>query len=225
MQSSRSRARGQSSRRGSGKASKNRIRLISATSEGNKTIVIPNLPFNQKKISLVQWDDVPHVITCNTTSASFYVYNFTAATLADSTVFGSFEAYRITAVDIVYKPNNLVGQPLSTTTITNGFAGWYAYDPDDNSVLTTLPQLQSKNTAVVHSMFEPWEMTIHPRPSRALYSGGAFSGYEISEGPVWVDSDNLSVPHYGFKVGLPASPQNAGGVLCFRYHIDVIMNE
>jgi len=226
MQSSRnSGKRGKSSKRGSGKTPKNRIRQIAATSGGNQVMVVPNLPLNQKKISIVQWDDVPRIITTSTSSANFFTFSFTAATLADSTIFTSFEAYRITAVDIVYKPNNLVGQPLSTTTITNGFVGWYAFDPDDNSVLTTLPQLQSKNTAVVHSMFEPWEMTIHPRPSRAIYSGGAFSGYEIPTGPVWIDSDNLNVPHYGFKCALPAAPANSGGAMCFRYHIDAIMNE
>lgn len=189
------------------------------------SVRIPGVPRTQKKMSIVQWEPTPFQFATSTSAQTTMQRSFQVAFLADTVVFASFDAYRITCVDLVYKPNSFTG-PLPATA-SSGYAGWFAFDPDDNTVLTVggVGGIAAKNTAVVHSLFEPWEMSFEPRPTPALYTAGTFSGYELLEKPIWVDSDNLTVPHYGFKGVLPLTPTVASGEFFFRYHVDLILNE
>jgi len=41
-------------------------------------------------------------------------------------------------------------------------------------------------------------MTISPRPALAAYQG-AFTGYTVPDKPMWCDSANPGVQHYGYK--------------------------
>jgi len=130
------------------------------------------------------------------------------------------DAYRILSVDVVYLPNNTTG-PFPTASNTRGAGMWACFDPDDNltsGVVTTA----ASSTAVLHSLMEKWSMTLYPRPSVALYGGGAFSGYAISEDEPWIDSDNLSVPHYGLKYGAPIAAAPYSVAFYIRYNIECI---
>jgi hypothetical protein len=125
--------------------------------------------------------------------------------------------YRITAVDLVFKPMSPNGLAVGAVTAFSGFIG--AFDPDDNTTSTGVGFVASMETSSLHSQFETWEETIHPRPSVTLYSNGAFSGYSIPGEAPWIDSDNLSVPHYGYKVGIFQAPV-ATVALFVRYHLE-----
>jgi hypothetical protein len=146
--------------------------------------------------------------------------SFNASAVANTAVLSATDAYRILSVDVVYVPNNPVGSVPSTGN-TNGAALWAAFDPDDNLAVGVVTTAAS-STAVLHSMTEKWEMTLYPRPSIALYSGGAFSGYAIAEKEPWIDSDNLNVPHYGLKYAAPALAAAYSGAFYVRYNLECI---
>jgi hypothetical protein len=170
------------------------------------------------------WDS--NVYTFSTVSSAGGVtaaYAFQVSNLADPTFFSKFEAYRILRVDVVAKPASQVGISGATT---NALAYWSAYDPDDNTT-ATITGIASKHTARVHGFWESWEESLVPVPSAAMYAAGAFSGYSLPESESWIDSDNLSVLHYGFKLAVPQVVAAAVTTvqLLFRYHVEVIMSE
>jgi hypothetical protein len=198
----------------------------SSANASDRAIDIRPLPRNQTAISLLMWDSTAHSIATSASVATYGQFTFSVSLLADTTLFASFEQYRISAVDVVYKPNSFTADS-SPSTGTTGYAGWFAFDPDDNATTSVggVGGVASKNTAVLHSMCEQWSMTIHPRPSVTLYQSGAFSGYSTPEQAVWVDSDNLSVEHFGLKYAFPPTFTAAAGCLYFRYHVDAVMNQ
>jgi hypothetical protein len=215
------------SRRKRSKKNKGRgLHVIPATgsSIGGKT-VIPR--FNARSMSrmrLMMWDS--NIYVFSPTSAAGGVtaaYGFQISNLADSSLFSKFEAYRILRVDVVAKPASQVGISGATTA---ALAYWSAYDPDDNTT-ATIVGIAAKQTARVHGLWESWEESLVPVPSAAMYAAGAFSGYSLPESETWIDSDNLNVLHYGFKLAAPQVVAAAVTTiqLLFRYHVEVIMSE
>jgi hypothetical protein len=202
------------------KSSRGGERLNKPTMEIGRAITIPSIRPNQRQARIIQWEPAAHTFTTSIGATTQGVFTFTVQALADTSVFSAFEAYKIQTVDIIYKPNNPIGD---TTSNALGVAGWFAFDPDDNTTVS-VATIAAKKHAVLQSLLEPWEITISPRPTPAVYSGGVFSGYEIGRS-VWLDSDNLGVPHFGFKYAIPMTSAVLLGSLYFRYHVDVIMNE
>jgi hypothetical protein len=148
-------------------------------------------------------------------------YSFQASNLPDSAAISKWDMYRIDKIDIVAKPYNLAGYAGATT---NNFCLLSAFDPDDNTT-ATITGIASKQTCKVHDFNESWVETIRPKVSRAVYGAGVFDGYEIPEGEVWLDSDYLSVPHFGFKLAAAQAGAATSIQLIFRYHLSLRMNQ
>jgi hypothetical protein len=184
---------------------------------------IPYLPKDRRAICrITQFDATGSSFSTSASAVTNLDLSFQVNNLADASIFSKFEAYRIVAVDVIYKPNSYIGSVPGTATVGN--IVFVAFDPDDNNATGTAGAL-SKDTCKVMSMFEAWTITIHPRPTPAVYAGGVFVGYSLPEKDTWIDSDNLTIPHYGLKMASPLAVTAASGYLMFRYHVDVIMNE
>jgi hypothetical protein len=186
-------------------------------------LIIPYLPKDKRAISrITQFDSSGASFSVSTTAVVNLNLSFQVSNVADSSIFSKFEAYRIAAVDVIYKPNSWVGATTGASTLSSIL--FVAFDPDDNTATGTANVL-SKDTCKVMSMYEPWTLTINPRPTPAVYAGGIFVGYSLPDKDTWIDSDNLSIPHFGLKISSPISQVASSGFLMFRYHVDVIMNE
>jgi hypothetical protein len=169
------------------------------------------------------WDSNVYLFSLTTAAGGLATaYSFNIGNLPDTTIWGDFEMYRIDRVDIVVKPFNLAGYAGAATL---NFGLWAAYDPDDGAG-TTITSVASKATARVHSFNESWEESIVPLPSPAVYnSSPAFSGYSVPDRPIWIDSVNTTVPHFGFKLAAPQSNAATTIQLFFRYHVSLKMNQ
>jgi hypothetical protein len=78
-------------------------------------------------------------------------------------------------------------------------------DRDDNTAPTTLTELKQYSNVQVISACDSIDIVFDPSYTRAVYSGGAFSGYEVvTDSDGWLDVANTTIPHYGIKAGIPA---------------------
>jgi len=122
---------------------------------------IAGVPASGRKIlSTIMWDSTVYPLALSTSVPTAGGYSFDISNLADSTLYSKFEAYRITAVDVIYKPNSFAGLAAAGST-TTGTVLFVCFDPDDNTNYSET-MVASKDTCSVHSMFEAWEMTIIP---------------------------------------------------------------
>lgn len=182
-------------------------------------VSVPPMFKSRSKIRYSIWDSNPKPISMSTSSSVVGSLTFQASSVANTDLLAATDAYRILSVDIVYVPNSQAG--LAPAASSNGAGMWFCFDPDDNTTSSVVSTAAS-STATVHSMLEKWEMTLRPRPSIALYGSGTFSGYAIAEKEPWIDSDNLSVPHYGLKWGAPGGAAAYSGCLYVRYNLECI---
>jgi hypothetical protein len=121
---------------------------------------------------------------------------FTFSQVAIATqVAALYDSYRIDAVTVQFQ---LRTNPVSA----GGLPKLTLYpDFDDATAASTLGGVNGHPQAVQH-IFSPtrpeYAMTISPRPALAAYQG-AFTGYAVPDNPVWCDSANPTVQHYGYK--------------------------
>jgi hypothetical protein len=199
-----------------------RARMNQSVTPTGQTAVIPRFGASKAKVkTFYMWESTPRTINSSTSASSSNGYTFSINLLADSTIFGTFDAYRIKSVTLVAKPASEVGT-VSIASGSDALVG--AFDPDDNNafgVVTTL----AKEDARVHSMWESWEERIFPIPSIAVFSGGAFSGYSLPGEAPWIDSDNLTVPHYGWKYGVFQARTASSVSIFVRYELECVLTE
>lgn len=212
------------SRRATKKGSRHAGALVAGPMTASSSMtVVPKLQSSQKVTTFSVWDPSPHGVATSISVSTSAGFNFQISNLGSPTMtlVQEFEAYRIVRVDAVYIPNSFIGSLVAPA---SGAVFWTAFDPDDNTSLVSVAQLAGKQRSTVHSLFEKFELSFQPRPSQALFSNALFSGYSIASAAPWVDSSNLSVPHFGMKWSANAVDiSNAGGVFLFRYTIDVMM--
>jgi hypothetical protein len=72
-------------------------------------------------------------------------------------------------------------------------------DYDDAATPTSVTQLQQYDTLMVAPNAQSFERHIAPRPALAAYSGSVFTAFASSSNLIWIDSNNVTVPYYGFK--------------------------
>lgn len=205
------------------KGSRSRRLDNQSASLNENRLKIPYLPTDKRAISrITMWEGAPQSFSTSASAATNLNISFQIANLADSSLFSKFEGYKIVAVDVVYKPNSFIGSVPGTA--TTGSCVAVAFDPDDNTSIS-LTDLLSKDTCKLFSMYEAWTLTINPRPTPAVYAGGVWAGYSLPDTDLWIDSDQLSIPHYGLKMASPLSYVAASGTIWIRYHCDVVMNE
>jgi hypothetical protein len=199
---------------------KNRVIEATGYSTGQHLTLPPVSRFRETKITA--WDSNVYLFQLvPSAGGGTAAYYFQLSNLSETSLFGNFEAYRIDQIDIVAKPANNAGYSGAPS---NALAYWTAYDPDD-SATATITGVASKQTARVHGFSESWEESIVPLPSPAVYGTSAFAGYELPTKPIWIDSANLSVPHFGFKLAAPQFNAATGVQLLFRYHISLRLNQ
>jgi len=195
---------------------------VGATDPSSVVNIIP--PFNRSssRITIPMWDASPRGLIGNDTTSTNYAFKFQIADVVNSTLAARFDAYRILYVDCIYKPNSTAG--TAGLNSTWGSACWVAYDPDDND-LVGVSTTASNATAQLHSLLEPWQLRIYPRPSIAAFQAGAFTAYTIPTDAPWVDSDNPTCLHYGLKVGIPRTATTISGAIYFRYMVELTQPE
>jgi hypothetical protein len=108
-----------------------------------------------------------------------------------------FDQYRIRHVRIQCSP---LAAPFGQSTTATSYPTVYTViDYDDASVPTSVTQLQQFDTLMVTPNAQSLERHIAPRPALAAYSGSVFTAFASSPNTMWIDSNNVTVPYYGFK--------------------------
>jgi len=75
-------------------------------------------------------------------------------------------------------------------------------DRDDSTAPTTYAQLRQYDNVQEASVYDNIEIDLEPSITPAVYASGAFSGYGVQRTGVWLDVNNVSIPHYGVKFGI-----------------------
>lgn len=108
-----------------------------------------------------------------------------------------FEQYRIMQVRVLLSP--LAANFGQSTTATTYPTLYTVIDVDDASTPTSVSQLQQYDTLEVTPNAQVVERTIRPHAALAAYSGSLFTAFSMAPNGWWIDSSNVTVPHYGFK--------------------------
>lgn len=126
-----------------------------------------------------------------------------------------FDQYRIRCVVVTITP--AVTANL-TTPSTNYLPRLFTViDYDDDSLPPTLTAMQQYDTLMISPPCTSVTRIIAPRVATQLYGGVSTTGYEPKEN-AWIDMSNVSVPHYGLKIGI--EPANSGQTVQQRYTIE-----
>jgi len=192
------------------KEGKERIIIVAATSR----LPIPRPLHSQFKTrQMVLFPNISNGITTGGSTQTSYIAQAAASTLE----FGSaafslqdldqvasftavFDQYRIDRVVMQVKTrNNLLS--FNTTGAANATPPqtYWVIDRDDSSVLTTLAQARQYDNVQEATAMDHVEIDLEPSVTPAIYAAGAFSGYGITRTGVWLDCNNVSIPHYGVK--------------------------
>jgi hypothetical protein len=141
----------------------------------------------------------------NATTITEFNFPFTLGDLAgplSSSISILFDQYAIFAVNLRYILNFSAPVTSASPTYTT------AIDYDNVGLLGNIILIRAFSTAVTSSVADVQERYIEPCNAPALYSGtgGLFSNYGTAR--MWVDSANISTPHYGSRCIV--SPLGAG---------------
>jgi hypothetical protein len=111
-----------------------------------------------------------------------------------------FDQYRIDRVVMQVKTQNNVLN-FNTASLANSSPPqtYWVVDRDDSSVLTTLAQARQYDNVQEATAMDNVEIDLQPSVTPAVYAAGAFSGYAIVRTGMWLDCNNVSIPHYGVK--------------------------
>lgn len=74
---------------------------------------------------------------------------------------------------------------------------YLAYDYTDSNAPTTVASMVDSRSSISAPWNRPIKMIIRPRIAKMSYQNALLSGY--SPGTAWIDVDDDTVPHYGFK--------------------------
>jgi hypothetical protein len=109
-----------------------------------------------------------------------------------------FDSYRINWVEFSFELNS----GTTTTTVASSPRLIVSADFDDSNVPTDISQINGRPQSQQHQFWPTtprFVFAIEPRPAVPVFNSGVFSGYTVPDKPVYVDSSNTSVPHYGIK--------------------------
>jgi len=192
------------------KEGRERIIVIAATAR----LPIPRPLHSQFRTrQMVLFPNISNGLTTGGSTQSTYIAQASAATLE----FGSaafslqdldqvtsftavFDQYRIDRVVVQVKTRNnlLTFNNVSGANATPPQTFWVV-DRDDSSVLTTLAQARQYDNVQEATAMDNVEIDLQPSVTPAVYASGAFSGYAIVRTGMWLDCNNVSIPHYGVK--------------------------
>ncbi len=146
-------------------------------------------------------------ITQNTNGTVMVATSFQLVDLTQASTFGAlFDQYRLEAVHLKIRPRNTQSFLASVASPNQEAPRVYAViDRDDAQVLPNLSAAQEYDNCTEIFVGQALDVVLEPSPTRAIYSAGAFSGYEVvkggSSGP-WIDLANTTVPYYAVKMAI-----------------------
>ncbi len=139
-------------------------------------------------------------------------YSFSLSNLSNSTDFSNlFDQYRISQITVSFIPNYIQANvPLYT-----------AFDYDDASTPPNLLVMFEKESCRISEANQIVERTFNPRVLREVYVSTVSTGYETAISP-WIDSQNDTVQHYGFKYYIAPLP-TSGLTNTYEVNVDMII--
>ena len=76
-----------------------------------------------------------------------------------------------------------------------------APDDNDSTVWASQHEVNGYQGVKEHAfgVDKPFMRTCYPKPSTELFINAVTSGYAVTPGPIWVDTNSPNTPHYGMK--------------------------
>lgn len=119
-----------------------------------------------------------------------------------STWSAAFDQYRIEKVIVKITSRNNMLSKASVASPNQAVPRLYVVvDRDDASAPSALTDLYQYGNCQGMSPDSDYMLELEPSITRAIYAGGAFSGYEVTSERPWIDLSNTGVEHYGVKFG------------------------
>jgi len=192
------------------KEGRERIIIVAATAR----LPIPRPLHSQFRTrQMVLFPNISNGITSGGSTQTSYIAQATPATLE----FGSaafslqdldqvtsftavFDQYRIDRVVMQVKSRNSTPNfNISSTANATPPQTFWVVDRDDSAPFTTLAQARQYDNVQEATCADNVEIDLQPSVTPAVYASGAFSGYAIVRTGMWLDCNNVSIPHYGVK--------------------------
>lgn len=130
-----------------------------------------------------------------------------------------FDQYRIRQVRVQCSPLTAPFGPA--TTATTYPTVYTVIDYDDAATPTGVSQLQQYDTIEVTPNGQVIERYIKPRAALAAYSGSVFTAFAQAPTGMWFDTDNVTIPYYGFKWATDAVTTASGEFQLYSVNITV----
>jgi len=162
--------------------------------------------------NFIQTIDLGQILTTNNAATTFFARAFTFNDIQQVASFQAlFDQYNIVEIELWIQPIN------NTATIATSGPSWYSViDYDDAATPTGLASLQQYTNVITTPLNNGHYVRFKPHVAEALY-GGAFTAFGNIAAP-WIDSASPGVQHYGFKMGVNATPTVVNFNMMMRYH-------
>lgn len=111
-----------------------------------------------------------------------------------------FDQYRITYIELTFRPNfNIAQMDQATTTYYGGI--FTVIDDDDATAPASVAELRQFQSCEWHDSYKGFKMGFVPHIALAAYSG-TFASYG-NRAKQWIDCNSPAVQHYGLKIAIP----------------------
>jgi hypothetical protein len=174
--------------------------IIANVKDSNSTRErVPDVPrtlFKRNKVYTFSRKFAAPAITATTISGASGGFSFSLSQVPNTTDFSNlFDQYRIIEIAVTLIPNYIQANvPIYT-----------AFDYDDALTPPNVFTLFEKQTCRISESDQVIERVFTPRTLRETYATAVTSGYETAVG-AWIDSQNDTIPHYGFKYFIAPLP-------------------
>jgi hypothetical protein len=179
----------------------------------------PHGPLSGAELSTVQRIDT---FTSSTGISSSTIYQtgatevlgqiaFELADLSQVSTFSSmFDQYRIDRVHLRITPKNnsvfLASIAAPNQSLPTVFV---VVDFDDATAPSSVDELRQYSSCQEVGIGAAIDIVLQPSITPAVWSGGAFSGYGVTDSSMWLDIANTGIPHFGVKFGVPGLQASA----------------
>lgn len=146
-------------------------------------------------------------MTQNSNATVVVSTSFQLADIAQNSTFSAlFDQYRLEEVHLRIRPRSTFISLAGIASPNQESPRIYCVvDRDDASTLSNISSALEYDNVVEVFGGQALDVILEPSATGALYSTGAFSGYEIRHGgkkAPWIDLANPNVPHYGVKLAI-----------------------
>jgi hypothetical protein len=163
---------------------------------------------NQAITTLTKWA-APSILT-QSPSDSFFNLTFQASDLQENGAFLiMWSEYRIKKVELMFRPMfraNFVGEQGSIL-IPQLFV---VYDPASTVSPNSIAEYQRYAGLVVQDDSQSFSVACTPRIAQPVYDGIITSAFSVGEKATWLQTAQLSIPHYSVHVAISGSGNVAG---------------